>query len=181
MNPERFLDATLREGEQTPKIYFKPEEKCQIAEMLCEILGPKGFVEIGQPYSSEYGDRVESVGKHFKERFDDAKLLDNCRTSENDVDIVHECGLWGVVVLLVPSENHLLHKLNKMPYEKALKRTAEVIFKETNDEFTSRVSSRPEEIKALLEVRFEYVCEKDCLVFFQGGKLKSYIKTGKSF
>ena len=47
---------------------------------------------------------------------------------------------------------------------------AEVIFKETNDEFTVRVASKPEEIKALLEVGFEYVCEKDGLVFFRKRK-----------
>jgi isopropylmalate/homocitrate/citramalate synthase len=49
INLERLLDTTLREGEQTPKVYFKPEEKCKIAEMLYEILGPKGLMEIGQP------------------------------------------------------------------------------------------------------------------------------------
>jgi len=47
---------------------------------------------------------------------------------------------------------------------------AEVIFKETNDEFTVRVATKPEEIKALLEVGFEYVCEKDGLVFFRKRK-----------
>ena len=128
INLERLLDTTLREGEQTPKVYFKPEEKCKIAEMLYEILGPKGLIEIGQPYSPEYRDGVQSVVKHFKERgFDDAKLLGHCRTLEKDVDIVYECGIWGVVVLLAPSKKHLLYKLNKMPYEKALKRIADVV------------------------------------------------------
>lgn len=47
---------------------------------------------------------------------------------------------------------------------------AEVIFKETNDEFTVRVATKPEEIKALLEVGFEYVCEKDALMFFRKRK-----------
>jgi hypothetical protein len=70
-------------------------------------------------------------------------------------------------------------KLNKMPYEKAPKRI-EVIFKETNDEFNVRVASKPEEIKALLEVEFEYVCEKDDFVFFRKCKSKSYIKIGKN-
>jgi integrase len=39
-----------------------------------------------------------------------------------------------------------------------------------NDEFTVKVASNPEEIKALLEVGFEYVCEKDGLLFFRKRK-----------
>ena len=42
---------------------------------------------------------------------------------------------------------------------------AEAIFKEANDEFTVRVASKPEEIKQLLEVGFEFVCEKDGLIY----------------
>ncbi len=47
---------------------------------------------------------------------------------------------------------------------------AETIFKETTDEFTARVATKPEEIKALLEVGFEYVCEKNGLMFFRKRK-----------
>lgn len=47
---------------------------------------------------------------------------------------------------------------------------AEVIFKETTDEFTVKVASKPEEISQLLEVGFEYICEKDGLMFFRKRK-----------
>jgi len=47
---------------------------------------------------------------------------------------------------------------------------AEVIFKETIDKFTVRVAKAPEEVKALLEVGFEYVCEKERLMFFRKRK-----------
>ena len=47
---------------------------------------------------------------------------------------------------------------------------ADVIFKETTDEFTVRVASKPDEIKSLLEVGFEYVCKKDTLLFFRKRK-----------
>jgi hypothetical protein len=47
---------------------------------------------------------------------------------------------------------------------------AEAIFKETTDEFTVRVTGKPEEIKQLLEVGFEFVCEKDGLMFFRKRK-----------
>ncbi|MEM3005876.1 MAG: tyrosine-type recombinase/integrase [Candidatus Bathyarchaeia archaeon] len=41
------------------------------------------------------------------------------------------------------------------------------IFGEYNDEFIVKVASRPEEIKTLLETGFEYICEKDGLMFFR--------------
>jgi len=47
---------------------------------------------------------------------------------------------------------------------------AETIFKETNDEFTVRVAKTPKEIQALLEVGFEYVCEKNDLLYFRKRK-----------
>ena len=47
---------------------------------------------------------------------------------------------------------------------------AETIFKNLNDEFTVKVASNQEEIKALLEVGFEYICEKDDLYYFRKRK-----------
>ena len=43
-------------------------------------------------------------------------------------------------------------------------------FKSLNDEFHVKVAKSPGEIKALLEVDFEYVCEKDGLPFFRKRK-----------
>jgi len=44
------------------------------------------------------------------------------------------------------------------------------LFTVKSDEFHVKVASKPEEIKALLEVGFEYVCEKDGLMFFRKRK-----------
>jgi len=44
------------------------------------------------------------------------------------------------------------------------------IFGEYSDEFTVKVATKPEEIKALLESGFEYVCQKDDLMFFRKRK-----------
>ncbi|MEM2688840.1 MAG: site-specific integrase [Candidatus Bathyarchaeia archaeon] len=41
------------------------------------------------------------------------------------------------------------------------------IFQDSNDEFTVKIAKTPDEIKELLEVGFEYVCEKDGLMFFR--------------
>lgn len=44
------------------------------------------------------------------------------------------------------------------------------IFDPTNDEFTVKVAEKPEDVKALLEVGFEYVCQKDNLIFLRKRK-----------
>lgn len=45
------------------------------------------------------------------------------------------------------------------------------IFSElSNDEFAIKVADKPEDIKSLLEVGFEYTCEKDGMLFFRKRK-----------
>ena len=39
-----------------------------------------------------------------------------------------------------------------------------------NDEFTVKVAEDPEEIRALLEVAFEYICQRDTLIFLRKRK-----------
>jgi len=45
-----------------------------------------------------------------------------------------------------------------------------VIFQDTDDQFTVKVAKTPEDIKALLEVGFGYICEKDGLMFLRKRK-----------
>ncbi len=47
---------------------------------------------------------------------------------------------------------------------------ARAIFQGSYDEFHVRVASEPEEIKELLETGFEYVCEKENLLYFRKRK-----------
>jgi hypothetical protein len=44
------------------------------------------------------------------------------------------------------------------------------MFESTCDEFTVKVTEKPEEIKALLETGFEFVCHKDNLAFLRKRK-----------
>jgi hypothetical protein len=44
------------------------------------------------------------------------------------------------------------------------------LFEPSSDEFTFRIADKPEEIKTLLEVGFEYVCQKDTLIFLRKRK-----------
>jgi hypothetical protein len=44
------------------------------------------------------------------------------------------------------------------------------IFEPTNDEFTVKTAEKSEEVKSLLEVGFECVCQKDSLIFLRKRK-----------
>jgi integrase len=44
------------------------------------------------------------------------------------------------------------------------------MFESSSDEFTVKVTDKPEEMKTLLETGFEYVCQKDSLVFLRKRK-----------
>jgi hypothetical protein len=46
----------------------------------------------------------------------------------------------------------------------------ETLFKDMNDEFMVNAAKTPEEVKSLLEVGFEFVCQKDDLLFFRKRK-----------
>jgi hypothetical protein len=46
----------------------------------------------------------------------------------------------------------------------------QALFEQVPEEFNAKVAQKPEEIKQLLEVGFEYVCEKDGLTFFRKRK-----------
>ena len=77
----------------------------------------------------------------------------------------------------------MLYHQTKDPYyvkqflgHKTLKNTEiyinieKTIFGEYSDEFAVKVASKPEEVKVLLETGFDYVCEKDGLMFFRKRK-----------
>jgi 2-isopropylmalate synthase len=126
---ERVLDTTLREGEQAPSVYFRPDEKCTIAEMLYQVLGQKGLIEVGQPYSPKYREGVEAVVRYFKDKgYKLERLLAHCRTLKEDVEVAHQCETGGVVVFMAPSDSHLQAKFGgKISYEKALQMIGEAI------------------------------------------------------
>ncbi len=46
----------------------------------------------------------------------------------------------------------------------------QTMFELTSDEYTVKVTEKPDEIKALLETGFEYVCTKDNLAFLRKRK-----------
>jgi len=124
---ERLLDTTLREGEQTPGVYFKPEERLKIAEMLSEAIDPeKLFIEIGFAYNQFYKNNLEQTLRELGKKRPELKTLLHARMKEEDIVASYECGSFGVVVYLPVSEKQLTYKLKKS-FEWALGRIEGVI------------------------------------------------------
>ncbi len=86
-------DATLRDGEQTPGIVLRKEEKLKIAEALDEIGIER--IEAGMPaVSSEDREAIRLITKRGME----AKVMAFCRALKKDIDASLECDVDGVCI-----------------------------------------------------------------------------------
>lgn len=67
---------------------------------------------------------------------------------------------------------HVMQKLGHKKLESTLLyiQLEQVLFDETSDQFTVKVAETKDRITELLEAGFEYVCEKDNLVYFRKRK-----------
>jgi isopropylmalate/homocitrate/citramalate synthase len=102
-----FHDVTLRDGEQTPGVVFRKDEKARIARKLDDIGVQR--IEAGFPMVSEE-DR-EAV-KEIAGLGLSAKVLAMVRMSEKDIDAALECGVWGVVCEGPTSQIQLKYRYN---------------------------------------------------------------------
>src|SRR5688500_3931241 len=84
-SPE-ILDTTLREGEQTPGVYFRLEDKLKIARKLDEF--GVDYIEAGHPrVSEEIRQGVQQIAKLGL----DANIVAHSRAIEADVDVARQC------------------------------------------------------------------------------------------
>src|SRR2546425_10204234 len=102
-----FWDETMRDGEQTPGVYFSPEEKLRIATVLSEM--GVDIMDVGIPVVSKEEYRgvklVANAGL-------DASFLAACRAVRRDVEACVECDVDEISVFIACSDLHLKYKLN---------------------------------------------------------------------
>ncbi|HEV8595156.1 MAG TPA: homoaconitate hydratase [Thermoplasmata archaeon] len=102
-----FWDETMRDGEQTPGVYFSPEEKLQIATTLSEM--GVHIMDVGIPVvSKEEARGVKAVANAGL----DATILAACRAVRKDVEACIDCGVDEVSIFIACSDLHLKYKLN---------------------------------------------------------------------
>ncbi len=107
----KFLDTTLRDGEQTPGIVLKPEDKVEIAKAIDEV--GVDFMEIGSAIASE-GEReaIKKICDEKKKGNLNAQLLSFARIKISDITYALNCGVDGVFLVAPTSDIHIKDKLN---------------------------------------------------------------------
>src|SRR3990172_7109747 len=88
-----FHDATLRDGEQTPGVVLRREDKIEIAKMLDEVGVDR--IEAGMPAVSEEDfEAIKAIAKLGLK----AKIMGFCRAVRGDIDLNIKAGTWGVII-----------------------------------------------------------------------------------
>jgi len=93
--PDKVIihDATLRDGEQTPGVVFRKEDKLALAKALDSIGVDR--IEAGMPAVSQ--EDMEAVKEIVKLGLN-AKIMVFSRAMAADIDKAVECGVWGIVM-----------------------------------------------------------------------------------
>ena len=117
----QILDTTLREGEQTPGVYFDSHIKLAIAELLDKV--GINIIEAGHPIVSE--DIYHAV-KQLSSKKLNAKIGAHARSVKRDVDLGLECGVGFLGVFYCVSEQRLNGVFNKN-IKSAVEQISEVI------------------------------------------------------
>ncbi|MEM2093901.1 MAG: 2-isopropylmalate synthase [Candidatus Bathyarchaeia archaeon] len=106
MGPVRFLDTTLRDGEQTPGASLTPERKLQIAKRLDEL--GVDVIEAGSAIASE--GEIEAIRLIVREKLK-AEVMSFARSLRVDIDAVLKSEAQSVHLVVPTSPTHLKYKL----------------------------------------------------------------------
>ena len=98
----QILDSTLREGEQTPGVYFDGHIKLAIAELLDKI--GVDIIEAGHPIVSQ--EILEAIKRIVNHNFK-AMIGAHSRSLETDINMALECGVDFLGIFYCVSNNRL--------------------------------------------------------------------------
>jgi len=102
-----ILDTTLREGEQTPGVYFSEHVKLAIALQLNKV-GVK-FIEAGHPF---VGTEIYDAVKHLAQQPFESLVGAHSRSLRKDVDLALECGVKFLGIFYCVSDERLQSVFN---------------------------------------------------------------------
>jgi isopropylmalate/homocitrate/citramalate synthase len=122
--PKKILlwDETLRDGEQTPGVYFTPEEKLELARKFDEL--GIHIADCGIPAVS--ADEKRAVKMIANEGLKNLSVLGACRTIKSDIDACIDCDVDEISPFIAASPVHLKYKL-KMTEQEVIDRSVESI------------------------------------------------------
>jgi D-citramalate synthase len=104
----RFLDTTLRDGEQTPGVSLSPEQKLEIATKLSDI--GIDVVEVGSAAASE-GER--SALRIISDAGLSCEVCTFVRALPQDIDFAADYGADSVHLVVPVSDLHIQKKMRK--------------------------------------------------------------------
>ena len=122
--PERveIHDVTLRDGEQTPGVVFRIEEKLEIARALDDLRVDR--IEGGMPAVSAEDTRAIEEMAQLGLR---ARLMTFCRATPADVDLSLKCGADGVIIEIPCGLPKLKYQFSKWSEQDIIERSAETV------------------------------------------------------
>ena len=121
MGMVQVLDATLREGEQTPGVYFPTHAKLAIAQALDRV--GVSCIEAGHPRVSP---NIEAAVRGLARAGFKARIGAHARSHREDVDQALACGVGFLGVFYCVSQERL-DGVFRRSLSQALERIAEVI------------------------------------------------------
>jgi 2-isopropylmalate synthase len=98
----KILDTTLREGEQTPGVYFDVHIKVAIADLLDEV--GVDIIETGHPAVTE---EIHHAVEEIANRNLNAAIGAHARSLKKDVDLALECGAQFLGIFYCVTEERL--------------------------------------------------------------------------
>lgn len=117
-----FWDETLRDGEQTPGLFFTVEEKVEIAKMLDDL--GVGIMDVGIPVVSP--KEFEACKAIAREGTTNTVILAASRAKRADIDACVDAGAQETSIFIACSDLHLKYKL-RMTREQVIHATVESI------------------------------------------------------
>jgi isopropylmalate/citramalate/homocitrate synthase-like protein len=104
----RFLDTTLRDGEQTPGIALTPTKKLQIARKLDQL----GVDVIEAGFAAVSDGELQAVKLIASEDME-AEICSAARGVKGDIDAAIDAGVDSVNIIIPTSDLHIKRKLGK--------------------------------------------------------------------
>jgi D-citramalate synthase len=104
----RFLDTTLRDGEQTPGVSLNPDQKLEIATRLADI--GVDVIEVGSAAASE-GER--QAIRVISDAGLTAEICTYVRAVQQDIDFAADYGADSVHLVVPVSDLHIAKKMRK--------------------------------------------------------------------
>lgn len=104
----RFLDTTLRDGEQTPGVSLNPDQKLEIATKLADI-----GVDVIEAGSAAASDGERAALRQIADAGLKAEICTFVRALRLDIDYAADCNADAIHLVVPVSDLHIAKKMRK--------------------------------------------------------------------